>query len=150
MTPLESVEQSENLAPLIGDYAPPSQNFDEMVGRDGQLREHWRPFLNMLAALGPDEVRRRFASADRHLRESGVFYRVYEDPQGAVRPWPLSHVPLLIDADEQPTLVERFKIEGFPATLFFGPDGKCRGRTTGYLSPAKTARMLDKLSAPAE
>ena len=29
-----------------------------------------------------------------------MFYRVYEDPAGAVRPWPLSHVPLLIDATE--------------------------------------------------
>ena len=57
-------------------------------------------FCGMLAALGPDEVNRRFAAADRHLRDSGVFYRVYEDPAGAVRPWPLSHVPLLIDATE--------------------------------------------------
>ena len=38
--------------------------------------------------------------ADRHLRESGVFYRVYEDPAGVERAWPLSHVPLLIDATE--------------------------------------------------
>ena len=50
-------------------------------------------------SLGPAEIDRRFAAADRHLRDSGVFYRVYEDPAGAVRPWPLSHVPLLIDAD---------------------------------------------------
>ena len=64
------------------------------------MREHWRPFLGMLAALGPEEVNRRFAAADRHLRDFGVFYRVYEDPAGAVRPWPLSHVPLLIDATE--------------------------------------------------
>ena len=34
------------------------------------------------------------------LRKFGVFYRVYEDPAGAVRPWPFSHVPLLIDATE--------------------------------------------------
>ena len=74
--------------------------FDEMMDHDGQVRPHWRPFLGMLAALGKDEVNRRFAAADRHLRDSGVFYRVYEDPADAVRPWPLSHVPLLIDATE--------------------------------------------------
>src|SRR4029077_19058737 len=28
------------------------------------------------------------------------FYRVYEETTGAERPWPLSHVPLLIDASE--------------------------------------------------
>src|SRR5712691_375303 len=95
-----AAKEMENLEPLLAGYEPFSQNFDEMVGRDGRLREHWRPFLNMLAALGPEEVNRRFAAADRHLRESGVFYRVYEDPTGVVRSWPLSHVPLLIDAAE--------------------------------------------------
>ena len=34
------------------------------------------------------------------MHDSGVFYRVYEDTAGAERPWPLSHVPLLIDASE--------------------------------------------------
>jgi len=81
---------------LSGYYCPLPRNFDEMMDRDGRVRDHWRPFLNMLAALGPEEVNRRFAAADRHLRDSGVFYRVYEDPAGAMRAWPLSHVPLLI------------------------------------------------------
>ena len=40
---------------------------------------HWQPLLAMLAGLGPQEIGRRFAAADRHLRDSGVFYRVYED-----------------------------------------------------------------------
>jgi uncharacterized circularly permuted ATP-grasp superfamily protein len=96
----DTAKQTADLAPLLAGYAPLSQNFDEMMGHDGRLREYWRPFLSMLASLGPEEVNRRFAAADRHLRDSGVFYRVYEDPAGAVRPWPLSHVPLLIDATE--------------------------------------------------
>jgi Uncharacterized conserved protein len=91
----------EDLEPLLSGYhCIFPRNFDEMMDHHGQVREHWRPFLGMLAALGPEEVNRRFAAADRHLRDSGVFYRVYEDPAGAVRPWPLSHVPLLIDATE--------------------------------------------------
>src|SRR6266536_4670621 len=71
-----------------------------MVDRDGRVRAHWQPLLAMLAGLGPKELSRRFAAADRHLRDSGVFYRVYEDAAGAERPWPLSHVPLLIDGSE--------------------------------------------------
>ena len=91
----------EDLEPLLSGYhCIFPRNFDEMMDHHGRVREHWRPFLGMLAALGPEEVNRRFAAADRHLRDSGVFYRVYEDPAGAVRPWPLSHVPLLIDAAE--------------------------------------------------
>ena len=54
----------------------------------------------MLAELGPEEINRRFTSADRYLRDSGVFYRVYEDPAGVERPWPLSHIPLLIEPTE--------------------------------------------------
>ena len=94
-------QADEDLEPLLSGYhCIFPRNFDEMMDHHGRVREHWRPFLGMLTALGPDEVNRRFAAADRHLRDSGVFYRVYEDPAGAVRPWPLSHVPLLIDATE--------------------------------------------------
>src|SRR5258708_39468119 len=85
-----------------------------MMDQHGGVGEHWGLFLGMLAALGPEEVNRRFAAADRHLRDSGVFYRVYEDPAGAVRPWPLSHVPLLIDATEwqglKPGLIQRAEL----------------------------------------
>ena len=68
-----------------------------MMDGDGRVRAHWQPFLTMLAALGTDEINRRFAAADRYLRGSGVFYRVYEDAAGIERPWPLSHVPLIIE-----------------------------------------------------
>ena len=65
-----------------------------------RVRAHWQPFLSMLAALGGEEINRRFAAADRYLRDSGVFYRVYEDAAGSERPWPLSHIPLLIEPSE--------------------------------------------------
>ena len=74
--------------------------FDEMMDGDGRVRAHWRPFLGMLASLGAEEINRRFAAADRYLRGSGVFYRVYEDAAGIERPWPLSHVPLIIEPGE--------------------------------------------------
>src|SRR5260370_22062981 len=100
--------ESADLEPLLAGYhCLFPRVFDEMMDHDGRVREHWRPFLGMLAALGPEEVGRRFAAADRHLRDSGVFYRVYEDPAGAVRPWPLSHVPLLIYATELQDLEAR-------------------------------------------
>ena len=89
-----------DFSPWVTAYRPLPGVFDEMVDGAGRLRPHWRPFLTLLAGLGPEEINRRFAAADRHLHDSGVFYRVYEDPAGVERPWPLSHVPLLIDAAE--------------------------------------------------
>ena len=101
------------------------RNFDEMMDHQGRVRAHWRPFLGMLAALGPEEVSRRFAAADRHLRDSGVFYRVYEDPAGATRPWPLSHVPLLIEASEwqelQAGLIQRAELLEAILKDIYGP-----------------------------
>ena len=71
---------SPDLGPLLSGYRPLPGIFDEMVDRDGRVRAHWRPLLAMLASLGPKEINRRFTAADRHLHDSGVFYRVYEDP----------------------------------------------------------------------
>jgi uncharacterized circularly permuted ATP-grasp superfamily protein/uncharacterized alpha-E superfamily protein len=85
---------------LVASYRPLPGIFDEMMGADGSVRPHWRPLLEMLATLGGDEINRRFAAADRYLRSSGVFYRVYEDAAGIERPWRLSHVPLIIDPAE--------------------------------------------------
>ena len=96
----DSAFAQDDVEPLLSGYRPLPGIFDEMVARDGRVRPHWQPLLAMLAGLGPQEVGRRFAAADRHLRDSGVFYRVYEDSDEAERPWPLSHLPLLIDASE--------------------------------------------------
>jgi uncharacterized circularly permuted ATP-grasp superfamily protein/uncharacterized alpha-E superfamily protein len=119
-------QESADLEPLLAGYhCLFPRVFDEMMDHDGQVREHWRPLLGMLAALGPDEVNRRFAAADRHLRDSGVFYRVYEDPEGAVRPWPLSHVPLLINQNEwrelQAGLVQRAELLEAILADIYGP-----------------------------
>src|SRR5215471_17902892 len=89
-----------SLDALVAAYRPLPGIFDEIIDEGGGVRAHWRSFLGMLAALGPDEINRRFAAADRYLRSSGVFYRVYEDAAGIERPWPLSHVPLIIDPAE--------------------------------------------------
>jgi uncharacterized circularly permuted ATP-grasp superfamily protein/uncharacterized alpha-E superfamily protein len=89
-----------DVARLVSTYRPLPGIFDEMLAADGSIRPHWQPFLASLAALGVEEINRRFAAADRYLRDSGVFYRVYEDPADAQRPWPLSHVPLIVDPVE--------------------------------------------------
>ena len=93
-------KETAGLEQLVASYRPLPGIFDEMMDGDGRVRAHWQPFLSMLAALGADEINRRFAVADRYLRGSGVFYRVYEDAAGIERPWPLSHVPLIIEPSE--------------------------------------------------
>jgi uncharacterized circularly permuted ATP-grasp superfamily protein/uncharacterized alpha-E superfamily protein len=93
-------QQSASLQQFVAGYRPLPGVFDEMMDGDGRVRAHWRPFLSVLAALSAEDINRQFAAADRYLRDSGVFYRVYEDASGVERPWPLSHVPLLIEPAE--------------------------------------------------
>jgi uncharacterized circularly permuted ATP-grasp superfamily protein/uncharacterized alpha-E superfamily protein len=80
------------------DYARLPGIPDEFIGEDGAPRAVWTRFFDAFAALSPAEIERRFASADRHLREAGVTYRAPGD--SADRPWQLSYLPLLIDEAE--------------------------------------------------
>ena len=93
-------QHDADLQQLVAGYRPLPGIYDEMMDAEGDVRPHWKSFLSMLAGLGADGINRQFAAADRYLRDSGVFYRVYEDASGAERPWPLSHIPLLIEAAE--------------------------------------------------
>jgi uncharacterized circularly permuted ATP-grasp superfamily protein/uncharacterized alpha-E superfamily protein len=101
-------------AQLLADYRPLPGVHDEMMTAGGQVRPHWRDLLSGIAALGREELARRFAAADRYLHDSGVFYRVYEDDAGVERPWPLTPIPLIIAAEEweqlQAALVERARV----------------------------------------
>ena len=110
---------------ILSAYRPLAGIFDEMMDADGGVRPHWRPFLTMLASLGGEEINRRFAVADRYLRDSGVFYRVYEDPAGAERPWPLSHIPLIIDpaewAELKSGLIQRAELLELVLADAYGP-----------------------------
>lgn len=101
----------ELVAQLLAGYRPLQNVYDEMMSPDGEVRPHWRDLLAGLAALGREELTRRFAAAARYLHDSGVFYRVYEDDAGVERPWPLTPIPLIIATEEwerlQAALVER-------------------------------------------
>ena len=83
------------MAQWTRDYARLPGTPDEYIGPDGAPRPVWARFFDAFAALSPADIERRFAAADRHLREAGVTYRAPGDT--ADRLWPLSHLPLLID-----------------------------------------------------
>src|SRR3982074_1604131 len=83
------------IAQWTRDYARLPGIPDEYIAQDGVPRAAWARFFDAFAALTPADIERRFASADRHLREAGVTYRA--PGETADRLWPLSHLPLIID-----------------------------------------------------
>jgi uncharacterized circularly permuted ATP-grasp superfamily protein/uncharacterized alpha-E superfamily protein len=84
-------------------YQPPLRYgtaYDEMSA-DGVIpRPHWTHLMESLRAIGPDELGRRWARAERRIHENGITYNVYGDPLGASRAWQIDIVPLLIPADQ--------------------------------------------------
>ncbi|MCP1336785.1 circularly permuted type 2 ATP-grasp protein [Futiania mangrovi] len=86
--------------PLASGYRALPGVWDELLGPDGTVRPHWAALRETLRDMAEAEVRRRFDAAERHLRESGVVHRVYDDTGSGERPWPLSPVPLILEEAE--------------------------------------------------
>ena len=76
------------------------RRYDEFVDTTGEVRAHWRPLLDGLAARGADAVRHGVELARRLIVENGVTYNVYADPKGKDRPWVLDPLPFLLREDE--------------------------------------------------
>ena len=72
---------------------------DEMLASgDGHLiREHWAPLMRSLGRYDEEQLESRSHEAKRLMRESGVTYNIYKDPEGQSRVWQLDPVPMLLE-----------------------------------------------------
>ena len=86
--------------PRSASYRPLPGVPDEMVGPDGTVRPLWRKLVAHLDALSDEDLTRDLSRADRYLLDSGVFYRQYGAGESTERPWPLSHIPVLLAEDD--------------------------------------------------
>ncbi len=87
-------------ASLLSAYRRLSGQPDEMFAAGGEVRAAWHYLAEALDTLGVDALRQRHDQARRMLRERGVTYNVYGDPQGQERSWDLDPIPVLIGSDE--------------------------------------------------
>jgi uncharacterized circularly permuted ATP-grasp superfamily protein/uncharacterized alpha-E superfamily protein len=85
---------------LLRNYSATPGVFDEMEQSPATPRPHWRAFINSLQHVERRELASRWENGRRIIREHGVTYNVYGDPQGMDRPWELDFVPLLITSAE--------------------------------------------------
>lgn len=53
-------------------------------------------------------------------------------------------VPVLINADEQPKVLEKFGISGLPTVIFMNAKGKVLLRTTGYDKAPEFLKLMDQ------
>ncbi len=110
---------------LLEDYRPLSGVYDERSSAIGQARPHCDALVRSLEGLGRTEVSSRWEGAKRAIRENGVTYNVYNDPQGMDRPWTLDMLPLLIQPSEwsriEAGLLQRSRLLNLVLGDFYGP-----------------------------
>ena len=85
---------------LLADYPPAVARYDEMLSAQGAPRPHWQRLSEQLGAISPEALRERVQWVRRQVRENGVTYNVYADPEGVDRPWELDTLPLILSAEE--------------------------------------------------
>ncbi len=109
----------------LAHYPVSSARFDEMCSAPGTVRPHWQYALRAFDALGAVELDRRRNEVQQVLRENGVTYNVYTDPQGRTRPWALDVIPALLTSQEWRTieqgLVQRAELLNLIGTDLYGP-----------------------------
>jgi uncharacterized circularly permuted ATP-grasp superfamily protein/uncharacterized alpha-E superfamily protein len=143
---------SSNL--LQGYFHDPSV-FDELSADGVTPRDHWSGFIQSLADVGADELKKRLGRAERRIRENGVTYNVYSDPLGVSRPWKIDLVPLLIRADEwrflEKGIIQRAELLNLLLQDLYGPQKLfASGRLPAALAFANPAflRPLVRVEVP--
>ena len=85
---------------LLAAYQTIPGRFDELSGRDQQPASHWRPLIQQLQRTPVETLHQRAHSVASAIAADGVTYNIYDDPQGASRPWEVDLLPLIIGARE--------------------------------------------------
>ena len=122
---------------ILSRYAPVSGAFDEMLDEVGKVRPHWKILVEAFDRLGREELTARWENARRMIREHGVTYNVYGDPQGMDRPWELDMMPLPIPPEEwlrlEQGLKQRTRLLNLVLGDLYGPQRLLR---EGFLPPS--------------
>lgn len=75
-------------------YQKNASYFDELVDSQGQVGLHWRKLVRAYEKMSLDEIVQKQREVERQLRENGVTYNIFGDPDGH-RPWTLDTIPIL-------------------------------------------------------
>ena len=98
--PPDDLEPSaaKRLSGWLRGYRPLPGAPDELFDNLGRPRDDWLSFLGEFAEYPEAESRSRFSLATRHIRDTGVSYRIYgEETESS---WPLNPLPLILGQKE--------------------------------------------------
>ncbi|MEQ1669543.1 MAG: circularly permuted type 2 ATP-grasp protein [Hyphomicrobium sp.] len=98
----------------LGGNGRHSSRFDEMLTASGDVRPHWRGLLTGLGALNDGDRAARAARMDRRVRETGIAYDIFSDPNKTAQRWQLDLAPMVISNPEwrwlEAALIQRARL----------------------------------------
>jgi uncharacterized circularly permuted ATP-grasp superfamily protein/uncharacterized alpha-E superfamily protein len=87
---------------------------DEMLDHAGHVRPQWTALLDGLAALPAAERQNRAERLDRRVRETGIAYDIFADPNKTSQRWNLDLIPLVLSQSEwlrlEAALIQRARL----------------------------------------
>jgi uncharacterized circularly permuted ATP-grasp superfamily protein/uncharacterized alpha-E superfamily protein len=86
--------------PVFQDYFNIHKSYGELIGEDGKIKPDWETLFQSFSKLGDEEISNRNSDTLRLLKENGVTYNIYGDPNGLNRPWKLDNIPFLISKED--------------------------------------------------
>jgi len=95
---------AQRLSGWLRGYRPLQGIPDELIDPMGRPRDQWLSFLGELAEYSEEDFKTRFELATRHIRDTGVSYRIYGEE--VERSWPLGSLPLILDQREWTQIAE--------------------------------------------
>jgi len=145
---------STTVEPPLAGYEVAAGSVDEMVGADGQVRDHWAHLARSLDELGLVELNRRKREATRLLEEDGVTYHAYGGTAPGTPSWGLDPVPVLLASQEwsdiETGVVERAELLNLVLDDLYGERDLIRRGLlppevvfghTGFLRPCDRIRL---------
>ena len=114
MTTMAPLPAEVDDALLAGYRGQVRNGYDELLDPSGNVRPHWCAFISGLGALSKEERRTRGERQQRRVRETGIAYDIFADPNGRSQRWHLDLAPVVISSGEwhwlEAALVQRARL----------------------------------------
>jgi uncharacterized circularly permuted ATP-grasp superfamily protein/uncharacterized alpha-E superfamily protein len=83
--------------------------FDELASGNGSIAPQWQKLAKYYDKIGSERMEQSYQEVGRQLRENGVTYNVYGDPEGMNRPWNLDPIPMVFSSENWAVIEQGLK-----------------------------------------
>lgn len=97
---------------------------DELATGNGNISPQWERLAAFYKGLDAEKMAQYHEDVARQLRENGVTYNVYGDPEGMNRPWNLDPIPMVFSGEDwsiiEKGLKQRAKVLNYILSDIYG------------------------------